>query len=353
MRYFATILLIGLRDYGTASWEGGTDGCEHTGVSRRCDKEGRNDKQSTQKGSSSDKVSRTCLLCGAKRIDQQIGIEASPQAFVQTLVGVFAEVHRVLKDDGVCFVNLADSYYNYRPGAGQSLVRQTLARNNQDLPAICSRRANRLDGLKEKDMCLIPQRFVIAMQEAGWWVRDQICWVKKAPMPESVRDRFTKSWEPVFMFTKSAKYFFDVDSVKEIAIEGKDLGLLRGKQFTDKEKIAAHSPSILKRQELLIDSRSAGNGFRQMRNSWILGPEPTADAHFAVFPTTIPRRCILATTKPGDTVLDCFGGSGTTGMVAIELGRKAILCELNPEYVKLINRRTTTTIGFAFEDMTC
>lgn len=285
---------------------------------------------------------------------REIGQEKTPQEFVKTLVGVFEQVRRVLRDDGVLFVNLADSHVGGKGQSGSQGAEHQEARNKnqrilnrgyQTLGGKLQTRPTddremlRMANLKPKDLCLVPQRFVISMQEQGWYVRDQIAWVKRAPMPESVKDRFTKAWEPIFMFTKSPRYYFDVDAVKEPAITASTI-------TRDRETTKLNNTPGLTRMNGLVANNYE---MRQMRNAWILSPETVNVAHFATYPTEIPRRCILAASRTGDTVLDPFSGSGTTGKVALELGRKAVLCELNPDYVTLIEKRTTVTIGFNFE----
>lgn len=297
----------------------------------------------------------------------QIGQEPTPDAYVAKMVGVFREVRRVLHDSGTVWLNIGDSYYNYRPGAGQKVTPQTMKGGGDGSSDFdeCARRGLKQDGLKEKDLCLIPWRLAIALQADGWWVRSVICWSKKSCMPEGVTDRPTNSWEPIFLLAKSAKYFYDAEAVKERAeTEPHAMG--------NKVKTDGHC-----RKDIGTDSvnRIIGNGTRNQRNVWHLGPEPYRGAHFATFPTEIPRRAVLAGTSahgccpkcfapwtrviekgnpsatgwsPGCecrlepvpcTVLDPFMGSGTTGAVALRLGRNFVGCELNPEYVKLAESR--------------
>lgn len=282
---------------------------------------------------------RSYLPDGHEDKGLEIGAEQTPQEFVTTLVSVFAKVHRVLKDDGVLFVNLADSYSQkeVRHRNGESSQSSKFSGKPSQVwakgVAQTGRKLN--TGLKEKDMCLIPQRFVIAMQDAGWYVRDQIAWVKRAPMPESVVDRFTKAWEPIFMFTKAARYYFDIDAVKEPSNYPED----NRKARQNPEDYKAMMTPNGQLRSVINPANSRHYEMRRMRNAWILSPESTKDCHFATFPTEIPRRCILAASKAGDTVLDPFFGAGTTGLVAAKLGRRCIGIELNPEYVALARKR--------------
>ena len=142
--------------------------------------------------------------------DNQIGLESTPEEYINNLVKVFREVRNVLTDDGTLWVNIGDSYYNYRPGRGQGLVKQTVSNTKQDLPDVCPRRGNRLEGLKEKDLIGIPWMLAFALRADGWYLRQDIIWHKPNPMPESVRDRCTKSHEYVFLLSKNQNYYFDV-----------------------------------------------------------------------------------------------------------------------------------------------
>ena len=233
--------------------------------------------------------------------DEQIGQEDTPEQFIDNLVKVFREVRNVLTDDGTCWVNLGDSYYNYRPGRGQGLVKQTVSNTKQDLPDLCPRRGNKLDGLKEKDLIGIPWMFAFAMRADGWYLRQDIIWYKPNPMPESVRDRCTKSHEYIFLFSKSQNYYFDVDAIKESTVDGK--------------------------------------GLKRKKTVWEVKTKPYKGAHFAVYPPELIEPCIKAGSEEGDTVLDPFMGSGTTALVSKSLQRHYIGCELHEEYGKLIQTR--------------
>ena len=227
--------------------------------------------------------------------ENQIGQEQTPEQYIENLIQVFREVKNVLKDDGTLWVNIGDSYYNYRPGRGQGLVKQTVSNTKQDLPDVCPRRGNRLPGLKEKDLIGIPWMFAFAMRADGWYLRQDIIWHKPNPMPESVRDRCTKSHEYIFLLSKNQNYYFDVDAIKE--------------------------PT------------------RRKRSVWNVTKKGYKDAHFAVYPPELIIPCILAGSEKNDIILDPFIGSGTTAMVAKSLGRDYIGCELHEEYGKLIQKR--------------
>jgi len=263
-------------------------------------------------------------------VDGQIGNEQTPQEFIDNLVEVFACVWDILADDGTLWVNLGDSYYNYRPGKGQALVKQSVAKTNQDLPQSCARRGNKLEGYKEKDLMGMPWRLAFALQDFGWYLRQDIIWHKPNPMPESVQDRCTKSHEYIFLLTKNQKYYFDNKSIQEPAESaGKVSGSFKGRQG-DAEYHA---------QSGGVGSDAKEYEKRNKRDVWSVPVKPYAGAHFAVYPEELIEPCILAGSRVGDIVLDPFFGSGTTGAVAQKLGRKWVGCELNKEYEALQNQR--------------
>jgi len=315
----------GLRDYGTGTWIGGDPNCSHKRDSKFSAKTITGHKN--MGGAVGDGIYKSeCPRCGAVRQDLQIGLEQTPQEFIENLVEVFAGVWDVLADDGTLWVNLGDSYYNYRPGKGQALVKQSVANTNQDLPQNCARRANKLDGYKEKDLMGMPWRLAFALQDFGWYLRQDIIWHKPNPMPESVQDRCTKSHEYIFLLTKNQKYYFDNKSIQEPAENaGKISGSFKGRQ----------GGAEYHAQSGGVGSDSKEYEKRNKRDVWSVPVRPYAGAHFAVYPEELIRPCILAGSRVGDVVLDPFFGSGTTGAVAQNLGRKWIGCELNKEYESL------------------
>ena len=239
--------------------------------------------------------------------DCQIGLEESPEEYIQKLVKVFQEVRNNLTEDGTLWLNIGDSYYNYRPGKGQGLVKQTVSANKQDLPDKCARRGNKLEGYKEKDLMGIPWMLAFALRADGWYLRQDIIWSKPNPMPESVRDRCTKSHEYMFLLSKNQNYYFDVDAIKV--------------------------------------ANSTGNQFKRRKSVWNINTKPNKDAHFAVYPPELIEPCILASSQQNDIILDPFMGSGTTAMVAKSLGRYYIGCELHEDYVNLIENRISQQGG--------
>lgn len=259
----------------------------------------------------------------------QIGLEESPEEFIARLVDVFREVKRLLSDDGVLWVNIGDSYYNYRPGKGQSMPKQTVSSTNQDLPTSNARRGNKLHGLKEKDLIGIPWMLAFALRSDGWYLRQDIIWHKPNPMPESVRDRCTKAHEYVFLLSKSPQYYYDNESIKYDATSTDDFNRDRdGTRLNN-------TPGRSKMGGLKGNDYTKAN----KRSVWSVVTRPYKGAHFAVFPPALIEPCILAGSRVGDVVLDPFMGSGTTAAVAIQHGRQYLGCELNPDYEPLQNQR--------------
>ena len=230
--------------------------------------------------------------------DEQIGQEQSPEEYVNEMVNVFREVRNVLTDDGTLWLNIGDSYYNYRKDG--CIPKQTFSTNRQDLPETTPRRSNKLKGYKDKDLIGIPWMLAFALRADGWYLRQDIIWNKPNPMPESVRDRCTKSHEYIFLLSKNQNYYFDVDVIKE--------------------------PT------------------RRKRSVWNVQTKPYKGSHCAVFPPELISPCILASSEKNDIILDPFMGSGTTAMVAKSLGRYYIGCELHEEYGNLIQERLGVTV---------
>ena len=260
--------------------------------------------------------------------EKQLGQENSPKEYIDNLVNVFRIIKDKLSDDGTLWVNLGDSYYNYRPGKGQSYPKQSVSKTKQDLPDKCNKRGNKLDGLKEKDLIGIPWMFAFAMRDDGWYLRQDIIWHKPNPMPESVKDRCTKSHEHIFLFSKNKKYYYDNEAIKEPVKQ--DWGTrdrTNGKYHNSGSGLSPHSG--------LTKSYDRKN----KRDVWSVTNKPYKQAHFAVFPPDLIEPCILAGSREGDIVLDPFMGSGTTAMVAKQHNRHYIGCELHDNYKDLIEQR--------------
>jgi len=424
----------GLRDYGTANWEGGDTECNHKPefIASKTATVGNDIKDIGKKY-----YRDNCLKCGAKRVDQQLGLEETPELYVESMVKVFRGIKRVLRKDGTVWLNLGDSYSS---GGRETTTNQTV-RGEQDYgvtrPPVCK-------GIKPKDLVGIPWRVAFALQADGWYLRQDIIWQKPNPMPESVTDRCTKSHEYIFLLTKSARYFYDADAIREKSVDPESLngrrfrnpdvretGLapqhpeknngkiyeMRNKRSVweiDQKPYAVIEPGFRKEvieyrdlpnQEEIRDYLSKARKYKGVtvqqiedhfgnqaghhwfekngsypsvsdweelkimmefdnkydecmtkvfyksgmkqdnpkgpnkRSVWSITTQPYKEAHFAVFPPKLPELCIKAGTKEGDTVLDPFFGSGTTGWVAKRLGRKWIGIELNPEYVKIAEKR--------------
>jgi DNA modification methylase len=261
----------------------------------------------------------------------QIGLEESPEEFIENLVDVFRHVREILADDGVIWVNIGDSYYNYRPGKGQALVKQSVASNDQDLPQTCARRGNKLDGLKEKDLIGIPWMLAFALRADGWYLRQDIIWHKPNPMPESVRDRCTKAHEYIFLLSKSKNYYYDNEAIKYDATSTDNTDRNRD------ETRLNNTPGRTKMGGLKKNDYTKAN----KRSVWTVNTKPYKGAHFAVYPQELIEPCVLAGSREGDIVLDPFMGSGTTAAVAIKNGRQYLGCELNNDYQALQQERIT------------
>ena len=319
----------GLRDYGTATWVGGDPNCNHRRDSKvkpeNCNTGHKNHDEMYGVG---DAIYKTvCPKCGAVRQDSQIGLEETPEEYIESLVSVFRSVRDVLTDDGTLWVNLGDSYYNYRPGKGQSYPKQSVSKTKQDLPDECNKRGNKLDGLKEKDLIGIPWLFAFAMRADGWYLRQDIIWHKPNPMPESVRDRCTKSHEYIFLFSKNKKYYYNNEAIKEPAKDWGTRDRTNGKYHNEGTGLQPHSG--------LTKSYPTKN----KRSVWSVTVKPYKEAHFATYPPDLIEPCIKAGSEEGDIILDPFMGAGTTAAVAKSLNRHYIGCELNEGYGNLIQKR--------------
>ena len=272
-------------------------------------------------------------------VSNQLGLEDTPEEFVDNLVKVFREVKRVLRNDGTLWLNLGDSYAGHKGnnrgkdvGGGQ---------DRGKLLGFDNIKTKVPDGLKQKDLVGIPFRVAFALQQDGWYLRQDIIWHKPNPMPESVKDRCTKAHEYIFLLSKSPKYYFDSESIKEDAIYSpsttkeveRPKGYYKGK-YSEPEKANRVDGSF-----------KAIRSKKNKRSVWSVSPKPFKDAHFATFPMKLIEPCILAGCPQGGTVLDIFGGSGTTGIVANSHDRDSILIELNKDYVNIMEKRFNDELG--------
>jgi len=257
----------------------------------------------------------------------QIGREATPEAYVESLVGVFREVRRVLTRDGTLWLNLGDVYANDGKSGGRTSGKHG-RRLGSDAAGV--ERKKRTTGLPPKSLIGLPWRVAFALQADGWILRSEIIWAKPNPLPEPVLDRPTRAHEHVFLFSKESRYFYNADAIREPMVAGSN-----GSRF-DTGKTRAGSEQI---RPVGRGERVDNPNGRNARDVWSIVHEGSGVAHFATMPAEIARRAISAGSRRGDVVLDPFGGSGTTARVALEEGRRAILCELNQEYIGLQRER--------------
>ena len=393
--YFNTVITSppywGLRDYGTGEWTGGSKNCSHIAGKSRNDAErefGTGETLNVQ-------YRHVCKDCGAVRKDAQIGMEESPEEYVNQIVRVFREVWRVLRDDGTLWLNLGDSYSS---GGRTSTTNQSV-RGNADYGVT---RPPVTHSVKPKDLVGIPWRVAFALQADGWYLRQDIIWHKPNPMPESVKDRCTKAHEYLFLLTKSEKYYYDSEAIKEEAT-GFD-GRKQTKHLGSKKYDLNTFPHHQEHEKWIYDED--GNPIRNKRSVWSVPVKPYNEAHFAVFPTEliepallagcppkicsecgtpftrnmvtkevpnresregmvgvipgrnavsrmnskdmksllkidagITKNCLCHTGTTAGRVLDPFGGSGTTALVADRHGRDATIIELNKKYVDIAQNR--------------
>jgi site-specific DNA-methyltransferase (cytosine-N4-specific) len=281
----------------------------------------------------------------------QYGLESSPAEYVETMRGLFTELRRVLADDGTVWINLGDSYSGSWGNQGRKDERGTQRPINGDMfqpvhdgryPSDGSRTGAIKPGAPPaKNLLGIPWRVAFALQDDGWILRNAIIWHKPNAMPESVTDRLSGRYEHVFLFSKSRRYWFDLDPIREpIPPENSRLNSCRTKRD---EIQRLGTTSKLRNQRDYTDSVGRNPG-----DVWTIPTQPFSAAHFAVYPIQLPQRCILAGCKPGGTVLDPFSGSGTTGLAAQRTGRKYIGIDLNADYLELSlkTRLTNSTLNF-------
>jgi DNA modification methylase len=402
---------FGLRDYGTAKWDGGDFRHSHDRIPARGGRGGSGSPGKQTEGSFPSDFPAAICSCGARRVDSQIGLEPTPDAYVAELVAVFREIRRVLRKDGTVFLNLGDSYASQPAGNSDETFS---AKQSSNAGSVIRRTKSTITtGLKPKDLIGIPWRVAFALQADGWWLRQDIIWAKPNPMPESVTDRCTKAHEYVFLLTKAERYYFDQDAIRE---EHKPESIERVSRpwNGDGQRGYPGQAQLRDRGEALNTCHPNG---RNKRSVWTVVTRSYSEAHFATFPPALIEPCILAgcpakacatcgapsvrevevervkhpntpgkggrQTVPGSetsasscfrtglvpvtktigfssscscggdmiagTVLDPFGGAGTTGLVADRLQRNAILVELNPDYAAMARRRITDDGGMFAE----
>ena len=265
-------------------------------------------------------------------VEGQLGLEATPELYVAKMVEVFREVKRVLKADGTLWINLGDTYSTGSGGnQTESLKQQSNGGTNMS-----PREAYK--GLPTKNLVGIPWRVAFALQADGWYLRSDIIWHKPNPMPESVTDRCTKSHEYLFLLTKSERYYYDWEAIKEKGCD--EVGTHRGGSLLKAAAGAKGDPMVQWHNHGGGIESLLATGFRNKRTVWTIATEPYAEAHFATFPEALVTPCVLAGSRMGDTVFDPFVGSGTVVGVAERLGRNGVGTDLKWDYLKLAQQRT-------------
>jgi DNA modification methylase len=267
----------------------------------------------------------------------QIGLEDTPEAFVAKMVEVFAEVRRVLRDDGTLWLNLGDSYSGSGVNDGTKSPGLSKAAQRSGPEARPGKSKQWSCPLKPKDLMGMPWRVALALQADGWWLRSDIIWAKPNPMPESVTDRPTKAHEYIFLMAKNQKYFYDADAVREPQKHPGEVnhgGGFRHDGSGAKRKGSGGTPGISQYNPL----------GRNKRTVWEIATHSFSGAHFATFPPALIEPCVLAGAPEGGVIIDPFNGAGTTGLVAVRNGRRYVGIELNPEYAQMARGRIRNDI---------
>lgn len=357
----------GLRDYGTGEWDGGAEGCDHarqlggtnSSTLHHWDN-GLNAATIGEKVTSYGRASYRdrCGKCGARRVDRQLGLERDPVRYLARMRSVFRLVWDLLADDGTLWLNMGDSYNSPCANGGVGCNSTINGQRTQEAfrrasrvmksriqpPDVDGPNRRRQHGLKEKDLVGMPWALAFVLRSDGWYLRSDVIWHKANPMPESVNDRPTKAHEYLFLLTKSPRYYYDADAIKEPASENTHP---RGTGVNPKARIptgwdtgdGGHRAKVgryrSRQNESFSGSVSEVVAYRNKRTVWSVQTQPFPGAHFATFPEKLIEPCILAGSRPGDIVFDPFMGAGTVGAVASRLGRRWLGAELNPAYVEL------------------
>jgi DNA modification methylase len=340
---------FGLRDYGTAKWVGGNPDCPHA---ERQEKGFENSKQSSNRGNAKNLPKTVCLKCGAIRIDEQIGLEETPEQYIDKLTSVFTEVYRILKPIGTLWLNIGDSYWGGKGYSGSSAGIYQYERNKagKSINRECSNVGGKgtirptdkkHEYIKRKDLIGIPWMLAFALRNSGWYLRQDIIWHKPNPMPESVHDRCTKSHEYIFLLSKSPKYYFNSEAIREPYTKPLNRWSGDDMKATGRSQWAEATGQNLYRDR---NMRPNPDG-RNKRDVWTVCTESEPEAHFAVFPEKLIVDCIKAGCPDGGIVLDPFMGSGTTAVVARKLNKNYIGFELNPDYIAIANRKLYRELG--------
>lgn len=266
---------------------------------------------------------------------EQLGLEQTPEEYVAAMVEVFRCVRDVLTEDGTLWLNIGDSYAR-AGGTDREIPKAAkVGSTRRTLNQMPDRTQSVPSGLKSKDLIGIPWMLAFALRADGWYLRQDIIWHKPNPMPESVTDRCTKAHEYLFLFSKSERYYFDHEAIKEPAVRA-------GSIPDGRQRYIQHNAGGHNKDGLAANAQQPVADMRNKRSVWSIATQPYKGAHFATFPPALVEPCILAGSELGDVVLDPFGGSGTTAGVALAYGRQAILCELNQEYADLVPARVAS-----------
>ncbi|WP_153799053.1 DNA-methyltransferase [Foetidibacter luteolus] len=297
----------------------------------------------------------------------QLGLERTPQEYIDNMVSVFSEVRRVLREDGTLWLNIGDSYAaGPKKRSEEQACRKSTLKGSLGGQVACKDQPNKITGdLKPKDLIGIPWMLAFALRAEGWFLRCDIVWAKKNCMPESVKDRPTRSHEFIFLLSKSPKYYYDFDAIKEPCIYDLDgtgtakrkarqkhsnksmpIGVVAGiRPLSDKQRGHSRRHEGFNERWDNMTHKEQCTGMRNKRDVWTIAPAQFPDAHFATFPEEIPELCVKAGCPVDGVVLDPFMGAGTTALVASKLGRHFIGTELNPKYIAIANKRLKNVLG--------
>ena len=349
-----------LRDYGTATWEGGNENCKHEEAKEKSRYDNPLPKNSIQnkdrKGTDAPRWKEECPNCHAIKKDLQLGLEPTFDEYIKNLCDIFDEVKRVLRDDGTCWVNIGDTYSG---GGGWTGIPEDWDSISTKSKQQRFENPSKKTRLQDKSLVMIPFRFAIEMVNRGWILRNTIIWHKRNCMPSSVKDRFTVDFEYLFFFSKNKKYYFETqyEPVKEESIKrtkykwdghrekmsswvGMDIKKMVTKiPYKENSKYESEEQERTHKQGIKGSDISYYEYGRNKRTVWTINPKPFKEAHFAVYPEELCETPIKAGCCEGGIVLDPFFGSGTTGLVALKQNKKFIGIELNPEYIEIAKKR--------------
>lgn len=332
-----------LRDYGTGHWEGGDPNCPHYRTSKYSEATATGHKAMMDNGSPvGDAIYKSvCPLCGAIRVDEQIGLEETPEEYIEKLTNVFREVRRVLKPGGTCWINIGDSYwgsgsrgFDFRNTITEKSKIQAGSKGTIDLSNVPALKGN-AGSYKDKDLIGIPWMLAFALRADGWYLRQDIIWAKTNCMPESVTDRCTKSHEYIFLLTKQPHYYYNADAIRTPISE---VSLARVEYGWDSDTPSSGGVHTEKMGERFAPAKGANK-----RDVWSVntsgGYSDHDGAHYASYNPKLIEPCVLAGSPEGGIILDPFNGTGTTGVVAVKYGRKYIGIDLSEKYIAMSTRR--------------